>query len=238
MQTKLWKLSLIGLLILAVLGLSVYGGIKYYLKYERAVKELNKAEVNLRIYDAVVGEQREKIYESRLVIAEVERKLEISEDQKERLKQMNIRNVKVIGQLELQISSYRDSLTIYNPREYDIEVEGGEYEMIEVEQTADGAMLPLPASFGYQDEWVKQWAKIDTSGLGSIGFELEPFMIDLTLGSRGLWNKSYVSAASTDSPHVVISKNSFQMVDSRKKVWPYVAVGGLGVILGVVLGGL
>ncbi len=230
-NVKIWKLSLAGLFFLALLGFSAFSAWKYHKKYKSASQGLEQAENNMRIYAITVNELKETVYESKITMAENKRKLNLSQEQVERLKQTNIRKVHAIGELELHISSLKDSLIVY--RDVDIE-----YEELDVEETVDGPMLPLPVSFSSKDEWLTQQARIGTDGLGSISFDLSPVKIDLTLGSRGLWNKSYVSAVSTNNPYASVTKNNFQLVDKRRKAWPYFVTTGIGIVFGMWVGGM
>ena len=225
---KLWKVGLVGLVFLAILGLSIFFSIKYHSAYKNALQSLEQAEQNIRIYGITVDDLKETVYESRIAIVETQRQLSLSRAQAERLKAQNIRKVQVIGELELSISSYRDSLLLYKKVDT-------VYYPVGVEQTVDGAMLPLPVSFGSQDDWLTQQAVINERGLGSISFELEPVKLDVTLGSRGLWNKSYIAAISTDNPHVAITQNEWSMIDPKKKATPYILVGTLDIAVGGVV---
>lgn len=227
-NVKLWKVGLAGLCFLSILGLSIFLSIKYYSAYKNALNSLEQAEANIRIYGITVDDLKEKVYESRVALVATQRQLSLSVEQVDRLKEQDIRKVQVIGELELKVSSYRDSLLLYKKGDL-------EWELVDIEDTPDGPMLPLPVSFGYQDDWLTQQAIINERGLGSISFEMDSVKLDVVLGSRGLWNKSYIAAISTDNPHLAITQNQWQMIDPKKKATPYILVGTLGIAVGGVV---
>ena len=147
---------------------------------------------------------------------------------KERLKKLNIRHVNAIGSLELKVAAMEDSLRVVKGTVfYDTVVN-------EVVKVDDRNLIEIPASFGFQDSWVTSWGIIHEDGMGESGFTIDRLPVEIVLGSKGFFKKTYLSQVGTSNPHVTITKQQFIVTDETKRITPILVVGGIGVIGGVV----
>ena len=230
-EIKLWKL----MLAVAIVTAGLIWLVIHMVNLNRGLTATNERnEAVLYTYDIVVNDMREKVAERKLLVAETQRLLKLSRDQVERLKEQNIRNVYAIGQLKLQLQAVRDSLPLSRDS---IRVPVEQIPASNVsstssiwDMTADGAeqktrpMVEVPLRFGWEDEWARSWGTVSINGLGESGFIVKDLPIDLTLGSRGVFNKSYISSVSTPSPYVAIDENNFNLVKTKNHL-PYYMAG-------------
>jgi len=223
------KLEIRGWIIL-VIALVIAGSTTFfiidYVKTKRDVKRAHLAidaySNAVKRYDIVVDSLQEQVIESEIMVYAKDKVLRLSQAQEERLRKENIRKVNAITHLELSIAAVQSRL----PIKHDTIIKY-------VEKVDNRNMIDIPASFGYQDEWVEQWAIIDESGTGEVGFNMESIPLDITLGSRGVFKKDYISAISSPNPYVVFDASQTQLV-VPKKTKPIVLVGTIGLITGTV----
>jgi len=224
------KVELKGWIIL-VLALILTGAATFfivdYVKTKRDVKRAHLAidaySNAVKRYSIVVDSLQEQVVESEIMVYAKDNSLRLSQAQTERLRKENIRKVNAITHLELSLSAVQSRL----PIKHDTVI-------IEVEKIDNQPMIELPASFGWVDEWVEQWAIIDESGTGEVGFSMESIPLDITLGSRGIFRKEYIEAVSTPNPYVTFNSSQAQLV-VPKKTKPIVLVGTIGLITGTVV---
>ncbi len=224
------KLELRGwilLVIALVIAGTTFFFVRDYVKTKRDVKRAHLAidaySNAVKRYVIVVDSLQEQVIESEIMVYAKDKVLRLSQAQVERLKKENIRKVNAITHLELKIASVQSRLPITH---YDTVIEY-------VEKIDDRSMIEIPASFGFQDEWVTQWAVIDESGTGEIGFEVTSLPLDITLGSRGVFKPQYISAISSSNPYVAFDASQTQLI-VKKKAKPYIIVGSASVIIGTV----
>ena len=223
------KIELKGWIII-VLALILTGATTFfivdYVKTKRDVKRAHLAidaySNAVKRYDIVVDSLHEQVVESEIMVYAKDKSLRLSQAQEERLRKENIRRVNAITHLELSLASVQSRLPVKHDTVY-----------IEVEKIDDRSMIEIPASFGYQDKWVEQWAIIDESGNGEVGFNIESIPLDITLGSRGLFKKEYIEAVSTPNPYVTFNSSQAQLV-VPKKTKPIVLVGSIGLVTGII----
>jgi archaellum component FlaF (FlaF/FlaG flagellin family) len=228
MVQKVIQIRLVGVVLSLLIALLVVGGLLYHRTTKRLYSELDEANSRIKFYQIVVSEQVESVSETKLQLRQAKRDIELSQEQVERLKEMNVKHVLAIGELKLQVTSYRDSLTLW--KDVDTTHVVGEVWTLEGE---DKNVVEVPLRFGSETQWSKAVAKIDIDGNGSISYQSKEFPIDVTLGYRGFFNRSYVAAVSTPNPEVAVTQNQFQIVHKRPKVWPYVLTTTVGFVAGV-----
>jgi hypothetical protein len=231
LTVKVWHLALL----FTVVGALIALGIVYHLrKVDRLSDGLSEANTEIKYYKIVVGNLQESVTENKLRVVSQEKALVLSQKEIERMEAVNLRNVQTIGSLQLQISSMKDSLTLFRdtvrvPVEYIPITEDGDV----IEGEGDRPMVELPFSFSTATEWSRSWAAVGTNGLGTIGFEVTKLPINITLGSRGVFRKDYVSIVTTPNPEVSVSAQNFQIVKQER--WKPIIYSG---VTGLILGGL
>jgi len=196
---------------------------------DKLVTALKNADYTIAYYKIKVDSIQERVAEANLSVVEATRKLSLSHEEMERVKALNIRNVRTIGNLKLQIAAMQDSLILYRDS---IKVE---VEYIPVENSDSlKPVVSVPLHMGWEDQWAKSWADIDINGKGASGFEIKDLPISLTLGSRGVFKKSYVSDVATPNPYLTVTQNQFQIV--KQPTWkPIVYSGAIGVAIGTAI---
>jgi len=227
MKVSLWKIALGGLAVGVVLAVLVWW--VFHLNSEL------KGARNLGIaYRGVISEYvievdslKEYVAEAELRVVEKERQLMLTIEQKERIEQLHLRNVIVVGELRLSLQAYRDSL----------QIKKGTDTIHVIEYVVEGdtmEVVPVGTEWSWSDQWASAYAGIDTTGTGYIGFEVKPSTLNIALGSRGVFRKDYVSSATTLNPYLTIDKNNIQVVQ-QKKAQTTIIAGSLGVAIGVLI---
>ena len=217
---KLWRLVALTALLTALL-LSVVLCLHSKAKRLSTTNETLSAEVSH--YTIRVDSLEEVVYESSLIVADRERDLILSRKQIERIKALNIRNVQVIGELNLRLQAYRDSLIIRTGTDTVVLIE------YRVDSVTTGYAVPVGSEWSWSDRWARSYAGIDSLGLGYSGFEVKELPLDIVLGSRGLFRKDFVSAVSSANPYLTIDKSNMQVVQ-KKKAKPFIVGLALGVV--------
>jgi len=219
MKIKTWLLSVIGVAILV--GLS-WWVIHLYKELRRTERIATWTEGEVSTYKIKVDSLREVVYESGVLLAAKERDLVLTKEQERRVREMHIRDVKIIGELRLSLKAYQDSLLIKKGVDT---IKVVEY----ITEDGVGLAVPVGTSWSWADEWARSYAGIDSAGLGYSGFIVKPFGINLVVGSRGVFSKQYVSSVSTANPYVTIDRNSMQLVQ-KKKAQPFLIGLGAGIV--------
>lgn len=179
-------------------------------------------------YVIEVDTLRESVYETQAVVVEKESQLQLAEQEILRLAQLNIRNVNMIASLELKVTALRDSLLLMDNTDT-VHV----IEYITEEDTLN--VVEIPLEFGWETHNIVSWGGIDETGLGYSGFVVDPLPLNIVLGSRGFFQKQYVSSVSTSVPEVKVTHQHTQIVIPKRKAWPYAVCVSVGVVAGVVL---
>lgn len=217
MTQKVIHIRIAGIILAVLAVFLVILGIKY-LRDTRALRgELNETTEKVEFYEIVVDSMKETVAETKLRLVEKEKQLSLTEQQIERLEEANIQHVKVIGQLKASVSVYKDSLKV-KPDTVKV-----------VQRVIDSVKyncVPLGSYWDFDDEWVYQWAGIDATGTGDIGFIMKQSPINLTIGQKGLLGRQEVVNVSTPNPYLNIYPQDVQMVIKKNKAPYYWAVGG------------
>lgn len=203
---KTWKITAVLIVVTVILSWLVI-----YLNSERksALNLIGVQQGVITEYSIKIDTLKEKVYETELIVVDRKKELNLSKEQLKRLAAQHIKDIKVIAELELQIRALRDSL-ILNRGVDTVNVE----EIIMGEDTV--SMVRVPFDFGWKDSWASSWGAVSVDGLGTSGFEVIKLPLDIVLGSRGVFNKGYVSAVSSPNPYVYVSQNNVQLVQKKK----------------------
>ena len=229
-------------LIFALMVLLVSSGIVWTVtkirQYKRDLVALNQSyehEKDVgRMYKIHVDGLEEQVVETKALVVESQRALREAEQYAERLKELNLRKVNTIAQLELAIAMMEDSLQVYKSDVFPIV----DTVFIEVADVGGVPMIELPASFGNETPEYMTWAVIDEYGLGTTGFEIKKLPLNIVVGSRGFLNQKFVASVSSPMPQVTINSQDVVVAQPKTRVWPYGVVGGASFLLGILVGGL
>lgn len=201
-------------------------------RYQSQINEANTAlyEANRDIsqYEIIVDNLAEHASEQELLVVSTQEALFEMEKEGERLRALNMKHVRAIGELQLKIEALItdippvDTLIIYK-------------ECDEVE----GSFIKLPQAYRYQDDYIKTATLINEQGLASHRFTVFPFDMPIVLGTKrdGLFKREVeIAAVTTTNPYVDVEDIKFIVVDKQKKPTPVFVTGvGVGIIGTVVL---
>jgi hypothetical protein len=198
---------------------------------KKEAQSLNNAyEGKISRYEVEVGDLKEQVYETQLRVADKQRELELTIEQVERLDELNIRNVQMIGSLRLSLKAYQDSLAIRQGPDTIV--------LTKYVRDSTGVFeVPEGSTWGWEDEYASSYAGIDKYGYGYSGFDVKPFEIDISLGSRGVFRKDYVSAITTDMPYMDVTGIDMQVVKQKNRGLKGFLIGGAigGIVTGLLL---
>lgn len=192
--------------------------------YQRDIARLDNAIEQkssiIRAYDIALKGEMVKVFESKLLIVESNKALRDSEAYSELLRAEKIRNVFAIGELRLTVDAMRDSLELFPTEKPKSDMMG----LI----NGPPKTITLPVEFGWEDEYATSYASINLSGKGTTGFKLESVPVTVTLGSRGMFRKDYISAVTTPSPYIWIDYNNFVLNLPKSKTPLLLGAGFIG----------
>jgi hypothetical protein len=204
--------------------------------HQREVDRLNTAlyqsEQEITRYRIRVNGLEESVAEVNLIVVDKDSEILQLKEEKERLRELNIRKVSVIGSLEATVSLLKDSISVQVTD--DSKPSWGAFV-----PDKTNPVLPLPARIPYEDEWASVLVGITTSGYASFDFNLSPLPVNIVIGEKkeGAFKKAEnVAVVTTPCPYVTFDDTKMVLVDETKPKWPYVVGGG---VLGaaIVVGG-
>jgi hypothetical protein len=232
-EIKLYQLILVlTVVILSVIALFKWSGHRHQLELDNASQALYRSERDVNQYEIIVDNLAEYASEQELLVVSKDRVIKAMEEETERLKALNIKHVRTIGELRLRIEVLAegvpaDTIVIYHDCHED-----------------EGSYAKLPLTYKYDDHFVELNTMISTDGLSNMNFVIKPFDMNLTLGTKkeSLFKRATeVSVVTTPNPYVDVEAMKFMVVDdNRKSPLYYYAVGagsatGLVVILNFLL---
>lgn len=238
MKKKTINIRLATLLILLLACTAAYLVFKV-VRYRQDVKVLNTSinskDQAIYAYRALIGGLETTVHETEVLRLESDRALRKSRVYSDRMKALSLRRVYVIADLELKIAFLEDSMEVVEASPSVIYPTSGT--AVVEDAKPDSPTISLPASFGRETDWFLTQALINEAGMGSIHFELKSPTLDLTIGRRGVFQKSYVAAVSSPNPYLTIQKQNVVLVQ-KKNPTPYIIGGalGLGFVAGFILG--
>jgi len=213
-MTKTIQIRLGGVVLLALIIAIIFGVFKYRRDTQRLTSDLLSAEQQISHYTVMVDGLKEQVAEAKLWVWSKEQALVLTEAQVERLKKQNINHVTAIGKLNVRIAMLQDSLTLKRGTDT---IKVVEY----VNENGErNDCVPIPFSFDHDDEWTYIYGAVDASGSGDLGFFLKETKIDLTLGSKGIFNKQSVVSVSSPNPYLMVTPEDFQVVQKGNKKAP------------------
>jgi len=231
-EEKVIKIRLAGIILFVITVLGVVGIFKVKEERDRVRMVLQDREETIERYEIEVDSLREYVTQAELWIFNKDKKLALTQAELDRIKQLNLRQVYTIGRLEMTVSALKDSLSLWRDS---VRVETVYVDNPDDPEGPSIPMIELPASFGWEDDYVRSWGLITADGYGESGFDVKSLNIDLTLGSRGWLSPDYVSVVTTDNPYINIDKNNFSVVQP-KKIRPVIVGVSVGLVTGTVLG--
>jgi hypothetical protein len=232
-EIKLYKIILVlTVLTLAVIALFRWSGHRHQTELDNASQALYRSEKELNRYEIMVDNLAEYASEQELLVVSKDRVIKAMEEEAERLKALNIKHVRTIGELRLKIEVLAegvpaDTIVIYQDCQED-----------------EGSYAKLPLFYRYDDHFVKLTTMVGIDGLSDMNFVIKPFDMNLTLGTKkeSLFKRATeVSIVTTPNPYVDVEAMKFMVVeDNRKSPLYYYAVGagsatGLVVLLNLLL---
>ena len=214
-ELKLWKILIVTLLLGAGVAYLTSTMVKSHREVVRLRTGMTQCADNLRTYKVVVDGLNEQVTESKLTIVNKDAVISRMVEYSERLEAEKIRDVYAIGTLNAEISLLKDSIPL--PDSITL------IDYICEEDSAHAIVLPF--TFDFDDSFLYMWGEVDKQGLGTLGMFMKEAPINVTLGSRGVFGKDYVSAVSSPNPYVDITKNDFTLVSKKNKA-PFFVAGG------------
>ena len=232
-MTKTIQIRLGGVVLLALIIAIIFGVFKYRRDTQRLTSDLLEAEEKVDYYTVVVGNLTEQVAEAKLWVWAKEQALVLTESQVERLRKQNIDHVAAIGRLNVRIAVLQDSLTLKRGTDT---IKVVEY----VNESGErNDCVPIPFSFDFDDDWAYIYGAVDASGSGDLGFFLKETPVNITLGSKGVFQKEQVVAISSANPYLMITPQDFQIVQKGNKKAPILIGTGAylaGILTMVLLG--
>jgi len=227
-QIKLWQV----ILILSVVSLSIFALFrwsehKYQLKLDNASTALYRSDRDIKEYEIIVSNLSEYVSEQELLVVSKDEAIRSLKQETERLRALNIKHVNTIGELRMKIDILIDSippsdtLIIYKDCNQDI-----------------GSYVKLPLFYRYDDKYVKLTTTIGIDGLSDMNFAINPFDINVVLGTKkeSLFKKSsQVSIVSTSNPYVDVEAVKFMVVEDKRKSPLYYYGVGAGSATGLII---
>ena len=223
------QINVIGIIIIfLLLGLSFYlGGIRYRNQRDNVLVRLSQTSNEVSMYKVKLSDKDRFVAEQEAIIISNWKAIKSLEEEKERLRVLNIKNVQVIGKLNSEIEVLNKALSITDTLTQIV---------IDTVWKFDDNCLPLPATLVFNDQW--SWSRVDLgTESGKISFGLTDVNFNITIGDRGglfKQNKTVV-VADTPNPYLDVKSMSFVVVKEEKKWHKRNIVWLLG---GVALGGL
>ena len=212
------------LMIWALLAMSGYNS---RLKVDKAnIMVLSKRD-SIVSYQIEVAGLKEQVYQSNLTVVSRDDDIFKLKEEKDRLKELNIKSINLIGNLKVRVSLLEDSIKPLIPA-------------VPIEDVNEAVkyVLPLPNKFTYKDKYVSVFTKIDKIGLAEQGFLLTDPKFNIVVGRRGngvFAKRGDVAIVTTDNPYINIQESNIVLVNKNPKPLTYMAVGSGLTIVAVVV---
>ena len=216
------------LILLSVFGLIfvlfMLSGRNHRLEVDRLNMSLYSTQNEVKASRITINNLEQQVYRSDAFVISTEKALKQSEEERETLKKLRIKDIQTISKLELEVSvlkkqgEYRDTIVI-TP---DVGDEPWDEDEVIEPDTIQVA--------SYKDEWA--WANVlmypDNP---TFNFGLYETPLQVTVGYQGLLGNKPTVAVSTPNPYLNITKNNTIIVNENKKFlqrrYPYILFGGI-----------
>jgi hypothetical protein len=195
---------------------------KYQREVDMANTRLYQSDTKVKRYKVMVDSLEEDVAEKQVAIVSKQRMIRRLSQENERIKQLNVRNVKMIGELRVALHAAIDSIP---PSDTIIIIKSKDHE---------GSFIKLPLDYKYSDRWVDMSAYIGMSGKADLNFSMNELPLNLVIGQKGYFRgKSDVVIASDPSPYLSVEDVKVMSVeDERRKPAHYIMVGtGFGLAI-------
>lgn len=208
-------------IILLFTGVFYLGGIKARRQTDRLNIALYQSTDSLKSYRIKVNNLERNVFEKQAIIVSNERYIKDIEQEKERIKELNIRNIKTIGSLKTEISVLNKQLSLVS-----------DTDTIVINDTIfkDKDCVELPVELSFKDKYA--WANVSISQQASnINFGITNLDLHLTIGEK---KRKPTVMLDTDNPYLQ-TKDIKMIVVQEPKKWHQRRIVWLGA--GVLLGG-
>lgn len=211
-------LTFLMLLLSAVL---FFGNRKYHSDINDANIALYKAQTEIKQYQIDVDGLRETVFETHLLLIDSDKKIFDLEEEGARLKELDVRRVKLIGELNAEIKILKDSIP--------------PSDTVIIIQEPDGNYMKIPQSYEYSDKWATLSAQINDMGNASLSAKIDSIDFNVVLGDRGglFKKKEDVAILTTTCPYVDVTGQKFLVVSNEKSPWRYVATGSVVTLVAI-----
>ena len=199
---------------------------KYQGEVDNANMRIYQSDVRTKRYKIMVDSLEEDVAEKEISIVSKQRMIRQLSQENERIEQLNVRNVKMIGELRVALKAAIDSIP---PSDTIIIIKPKDHE---------GSFIKLPLDYNYSDKWVDMGAYVGINGRAELDFSMNELPLNLVIGQKGYFGgKSDVVIASDPSPYLSVEDVKVLSVeDKRKKPAHYIMVGtGFGLAVSAAL---
>lgn len=223
------KTILVVIAVLMAITTSFYiGGIKPRRNNNQLSLALYNAQNTVKKYEIDIQKEKRYVSEQQAIIVDNWKSIKQLEEEKERLKELNIKNVKVIGSLTSQVNVLNKKLSIVTPDT--IKLINTVYEPID-------DCLPVPMELQFRDQYSWAIVRLEKDDQ-NIDFGITELNFNVVVGQRGglLRQNTNIVSVDTPNPYIDISNINFIVVEKkvklhqRKLLW---FLGGIG--LGVLV---
>ncbi len=215
-------------IILVLTALYYVGGISPRKERDRANLSLYEANTAIKKYEAEIGDVKRYVSEKDLLIIENDKLIKDLKEENERLRELNIRNVSVIGSLKSEVNVLNKKLQVVSK----------DTDTIYISDVIEDDCIPVPIELVHKDEF--SWANVSLSMENAeINFGLTQLDFNLVIGEKGGLLKKNVDVVSVDTPNPYINVQDVKFVVVKEKAkWyqkKFVWLIGGGILGGLLL---
>jgi len=211
-------------LVLAVgFALNHLSGRKHQLDIDMLNTTIYEQGVETETYKVQVNGLEETVFEAQALIITKDSEILNLEGNNARLKELNIKNVDVIGTLRARIAVLIDSIP--------------PAETITIIEQPDGNYAKLPLDYTYTDYWADMHTTVNENGLADMVFVIRELQMNIVIGTKGqgfLKKNKPVSSITTDCPYIQIDESTIAVVQNNVSPYTYLGIGA-GVTAGFVI---
>ena len=189
-------------------------GHNHQLEVDNLSTALYEKGVEVESYQIKVGELEETVFEAEALIITKDSEILKIEGNNERLKELNIKNVNVIGRLEARIRVLIDSIPPSTT--------------ITIIKEPDGNYAKLPLDYSFKDYYANMHTTVNENGLADMDFSITNLDLNIVIGEKGqgLFKKDKpVSSITTDCPYIQIDENTIAVVQNNTSPWLLFGLG-------------
>jgi hypothetical protein len=200
------QLSVIGVIIVLSLMLGSFYFGKSSTRDERDNLNLSLLDAHRKVYEdsVTIAGLKHKTFTQNILIVTSESALKESQEEKERLKVLRVKDIQLIGKLNAKIAV--------------LEKQGHYvYDTINIHDTLD-MNKPCPDSAIYKDRWIDIKVGLKNNPIFNVVMDSIPLQITIADKKMGLFKSSpTVSIVDTPNPYVSINRNDIVIIKKPKK---------------------